>query len=67
MEAIAAGSIRDAELDMPRQGKLRVHGFVALAACVIIWMQRDHQVFKHPRRSIDLDQQKFARRHSEFP
>jgi hypothetical protein len=29
-------------------------------------MQQDHWVFKHPRRSIDLDQQEFSPRHYEL-
>jgi|HubBroStandDraft_1064217.scaffolds.fasta_scaffold1149640_1 hypothetical protein len=66
MEGIAAGHVSDAELDMPRQAELQVRGFTALVACIIIWMQQDHWVFKHPRRSIDLDQQEFTPRHYDL-
>jgi hypothetical protein len=53
----------DAELDMVRQVDLRARGFTALLASLIIWMQQDHRAFKHPRRSIDLDQQEFRLPH----
>ncbi|HUN58273.1 MAG TPA: hypothetical protein VMU41_09170 [Candidatus Binataceae bacterium] len=66
MEGTPARNITDAEIDMPRNAELEVRGFTALVAHVIIWIQQDHWVFKHPRRSIDLDQQEFTPRHYDL-
>jgi len=62
MEGIEGDYVLDAELDMPRQAAHRVRGFIALVACIVIWMQQDHRVIKHPRRSLDLNQQEFMPR-----
>ena len=60
MEITPVVSTAEYELDMPRQLEAAPAGFTALVVNVIIWLQQDHRVFKHPRRSIDRDQQTFT-------
>jgi hypothetical protein len=62
MQAIKAAFVLDMELDMQRFVEPEVRTFAALVTDAIIWLQQDHWVFKHPRRSIDLDHQEFTPR-----
>ena len=60
MESIKTANIMDTELDMQRLVQVEVRTFTELLTDVIIWLQQDRWVFKHPRRSIDLDHQEFT-------
>jgi hypothetical protein len=62
MAAIKMAYIMDTELDMQRLVRPEVRTFAALLTDAIIWLRQDHGVFKHPRRSIDLDHQEFVPR-----
>ena len=50
----------DTELDMQRMVQPQVRTFLGILIDAIIWLQQDHWLFKHPRRSVDLDHQEFA-------
>jgi hypothetical protein len=60
IESIKTTHVMDTELDMQRMVQPEVRTLTALLTDAIIWLQQDHWVFKHPRRSIDLDHQKFT-------
>ncbi|MGA2409252.1 MAG: hypothetical protein ABSG46_02545 [Candidatus Binataceae bacterium] len=63
MEITPVVSVAEYELDMPRQLEAAPARLTALVINAIIWLQQDHWVLKHPRRSIDLEQQIFTPPH----